>query len=172
MLLRSFLLIIVFVCSQIVRCDDFVWYNGKQAISYAMPQSTAPVVKIAFDMFAGDMKQVTGFSPKQSSASKATIRIIQLDKADKKVQKELRELNIPVDNIAAKKDGFYISVAGGSANKQLFIVGSDGRGTAYGILELSRLAGVSPWVWWSDVTPEKRSQLTIDGNYKTSRARP
>lgn len=167
MLLRSFLLIIVFVCSQIVRCDDFVWYNGKQAISYAMPQSTAPVVKIAFDMFAGDMKQVTGFSPKQSSASKATIRIIQLDKADKKVQKELRELNIPVDNIAAKKDGFYISVAGGSANKQLFIVGSDGRGTAYGILELSRLAGVSPWVWWSDVTPEKRSQLTIDGNYKT-----
>lgn len=167
MLLRSFLLIIVFVCSQIVRCDDFVWYNGKQAISYAMPQSTAPVVKIAFDMFAGDMKQVTGFSPKQSSASKATIRIIQLDKADKKVQKELRELNIPVDNIAAKKDGFYISVAGGSANKQLLIVGSDGRGTAYGILELSRLAGVSPWVWWSDVTPEKRSQLTIDGNYKT-----
>lgn len=123
MLLRSFLLIIVFVCSQIVRCDDFVWYNGKQAISYAMPQSTAPVVKIAFDMFAGDMKQVTGFSPKQSSASKATIRIIQLDKADKKVQKELRELNIPVDNIAAKKDGFYISVAGGSANKQLLIVG-------------------------------------------------
>ena len=79
----------------------------------------------------------------------------------------MRELNIPVDNIAAKKDGFYISVAGGSANKQLFIVGSDGRGTAYGILELSRLAGVSPWVWWSDVTPEKRSQLTIDGNYKT-----
>lgn len=45
MLLRSFLLIIVFVCSQIVRSNDFVWYNGKQAISYAMPQSTAPVVK-------------------------------------------------------------------------------------------------------------------------------
>ena len=65
MLLRSFLLIIVFVCSQIVRSNDFVWYNGKQAISYAMPQSTAPVVKIAIDMFTEDMKQVTGLSPKQ-----------------------------------------------------------------------------------------------------------
>lgn len=167
MLLRSISLIIVFVCSQIVRSNDFVWYNGKQAISYAMPQSTAPVVKIAIDMFIGDMKQVTGLSPKQSPVSKATIRIIQLDKADKKQQKELRGLQIPVDDIAAKKDGFYITVAGSPADRQLFIVGSDGRGTAYGILELSRLAGVSPWVWWGDATPEKKTQLTIDGNYKT-----
>ena len=167
MLLRSFLLIIVFVCSQIVRSNDFVWYNGKQAISYAMPQSTAPVVKIAIDMFKEDMKQVTGLLPEQSSASKATVRIIQLDKADKKLQKELRGLNIPVDSIAAKKDGVYITVAGSSAGKQLFVVGSDGRGTAYGILELSRLAGVSPWVWWGDVTPEKRNQLTIAGDYQT-----
>lgn len=167
MLLRSILLIIVFVCSQIVRSNDFVWYNGKQAISYAMPQSTAPVVKIAIDMFIEDMKQVTGLSPEQSSASKATIRIIQLDKADKKQQKELCGLNIPIDNIAVKKDGFYITIAGNSANRQLFVVGSDGRGTAYGILELSRLAGVSPWVWWGDVTPEKRNQLTVADNFQT-----
>ena len=123
MLLRSFLLIIVFVCSQIVRSNDFVWYNGKQAISYAMPQSTAPVVKIAIDMFTEDMKQVTGLSPKQSPASQATIRIIQLDKADKKQQKELRGLNIPIDEIAAKKDGFYMAVAGNSTGKQLFVIG-------------------------------------------------
>lgn len=167
MLLRSFLLIIVFVCSQIVRSNDFVWYNGTQAISYALPQSTAPVVKIAIDMFKEDMKQVTGLSPEQSSASKATVRIIQLDKADKKLQKELRGLNIPVDTIAAKKDGFYITVAGSPAGRQLFVVGSDGRGTAYGILELSRLAGVSPWVWWSDVTPEKRNRLSVASDYQT-----
>ena len=123
MLLRSFLLIIVFVCSQIVRSNDFVWYNGKQAISYAMPQSTAPVVKIAIDMFTEDMKQVTGLSPKQSPASQATIRIIQLDKADKKQQKELRGLNIPIDEIAAKKDGFYMAVAGNSTGKKLFVIG-------------------------------------------------
>lgn len=167
MLLRSFLLIIVFVCSQIVRSNDFVWYNGKQAISYAMPQSTAPVVKIAIDMFTEDMKQVTGLSPKQSPASQATIRIIQLDKADKKQQKELRGLNIPIDEIAAKKDGFYMAVAGNSTGKQLFVIGSDGRGTAYGILELSRLAGVSPWVWWGDVTPEKQNRLAVADTFQT-----
>lgn len=33
---------------------------------------------------------------------------------------------------------------------KLYILGSDKRGTAYGILELSRIIGVSPWVWWAD----------------------
>ncbi|MCS2864975.1 glycosyl hydrolase 115 family protein [Bacteroides thetaiotaomicron] len=47
------------------------------------------------------------------------------------------------------------------------MVGSDGRGTAYGILELSRLAGVSPWVWWGDVTPIKKNQLTLPADYTT-----
>jgi hypothetical protein len=33
----------------------------------------------------------------------------------------------------------------------LVIAGSDRRGTAYGIFHLSRLMGVSPFVWWADV---------------------
>lgn len=49
----------------------------------------------------------------------------------------------------------------------MLVVGSDGRGTAYGILELSRLAGVSPWVWWGDVTPIKKNQLTLPADYTT-----
>ena len=41
------------------------------------------------------------------------------------------------------------------------IEGHNGRGTAYGLLELSRLAGVSPWIWWGDVVPEKRARLSL-----------
>jgi hypothetical protein len=33
----------------------------------------------------------------------------------------------------------------------LVIAGSDRRGTAYGVFELSREIGVSPWTWWADV---------------------
>lgn len=40
--------------------------------------------------------------------------------------------------------------------KQLVIRGSDARGKAYGILELSRLIGVSPWIYFADVRPAKR----------------
>ena len=60
-----------------------------------------------------------------------------------------------------------MAVAGSSTGKQLFVIGSDGRGTAYGILELSRLAGVSPWVWWGDVTPEKQNRLAVADTFQT-----
>ncbi len=36
----------------------------------------------------------------------------------------------------------------------LVIAGSDKRGTIYGIYELSKIIGVSPWYWWADVNPE------------------
>jgi hypothetical protein len=43
----------------------------------------------------------------------------------------------------------------------LVIAGSDRRGTAYGVYELSRRIGVSPWYWWADVTPAHRDTLYI-----------
>ena len=49
--------------------------------------------------------------------------------------------------------------------RALVIYGSDPRGTAYGLFHLSRLMGVSPWVWWADVAPEKRSALYASGSY-------
>jgi hypothetical protein len=45
----------------------------------------------------------------------------------------------------------------------LVIAGSDRRGTAYGVYELSRRIGVSPWVWWADVTPARRETLRVPG---------
>jgi hypothetical protein len=43
----------------------------------------------------------------------------------------------------------------------LVIAGSDRRGTAYGVYELSRRIGVSPWYWWADVTPKRCEALHV-----------
>ncbi len=45
--------------------------------------------------------------------------------------------------------------------RALVIVGSDRRGTAYGVLTLSEAIGVSPWYWWADVPVAKRSSLFV-----------
>ncbi|MBO5177442.1 MAG: glycosyl hydrolase 115 family protein, partial [Lachnospiraceae bacterium] len=45
------------------------------------------------------------------------------------------------------------------ADNVLYIAGSDKRGCIYGIYRLSELIGVSPWVWFADVTPEKKEEL-------------
>ena len=46
-------------------------------------------------------------------------------------------------------------------NGQLVIAGSDKRGTVYGIYELSKQIGVSPWYYWADVPVEKHTSLYI-----------
>lgn len=145
---------------------EFVWYNGKQAITYSVSKSVSPVVTVALDMFTGDMKQVTGVLPQKTHTGNTAIKIVQLDK-NRSALKELLKQDVPVDSLMSKKDAFFIKVTESSNKKQLLVVGSDGRGTAYGILELSRLAGVSPWVWWGDVTPIKKNQLTLPADYTT-----
>lgn len=47
-------------------------------------------------------------------------------------------------------------------DKALVIAGSDKRGTIYGIYELSRQMGVSPWYWWMDVPVTHRENVYID----------
>ena len=46
-------------------------------------------------------------------------------------------------------------------DEALVIVGSDKRGTIYGIYELSKKIGVSPWYWWADVKPEHRDVICV-----------
>ncbi|SDH96771.1 glycosyl hydrolase 115 family protein [Bacteroides ovatus] len=169
MKLYSLFLIVFFICTQKIWGNDFVWYNGKKPITYSVTEDIAPVVAVALDMFVDDMKQVTGYLPQKTIVNDAKVRIVQLNKNNlsAKERKELLALGVPVDTIAAKKDAFFISVLGKGIKKQLYIVGSDGRGTAYGILELSRKAGVSPWVWWGDVVPERKSILSFPENYST-----
>ena len=114
--------------------NDGVWFDGQHPVTYQVVGKVDPVVKMALQMFSEDMEQVTGMKPVASK--KATIRIVQGKGHD---------------------DGFRLSLKNG----QILIEGHNGRGAAYGLLELSRLAGVSPWVWWGDVVPEKKAQLTL-----------
>ena len=143
------------------RAGEFVWYDGKSPVSYHLSTEVAPVVNIALDMLNGDLEQVTGRRLQAVAKAQAAICIVQLNEAGKSVKKELKQVGIPIDELANKQDGFCLKVV----DEQLFVVGSDRRGTAYGVLELSRLAGVSPWIWWSDVTPEKKNRLALPDDF-------
>ena len=123
-----------------IAADDVVWYDGTHPVTYQVVGKTDPVVEKALGMFCNDMQLVTGRKP--IAAKQATIRIVQGKGTD---------------------DGFRVSV---SPKGQILIEGHNGRGTAYGLLELSRMAGVSPWVWWGDVVPQHRERLVIDSNFR------
>ena len=49
----------------------------------------------------------------------------------------------------------------------LVIAGSDRRGTAFGVYDLSGQMGVSPWNWWADVPPQHRKDIFVrSGRYR------
>ncbi len=149
---------------QDAMAESVEWYNGKDAVTYSVEKKTDQVVAIALQMFGDDMLAVTGQKPVKAGTSDAAIRLVQLDKSSRGVKRSLKKKGIPVDEVEGKTDGFHISVIG----RQITVVGANGRGTAYGLLELSRMAGVSPWVWWGDLVPEKKQRLTIDSGFTTT----
>ena len=116
-----------------------VWFDGQSPVTYQIPRKTEAVVTTALEMWKDDMRQVTGVTPVAST--EASIRVVQTS-------------TLPAD-------GFRIYTKRG----KIIVEGSNGRGMAYGLLELSRLAGVSPWVWWGDVIPEKKTILMIDEDF-------
>lgn len=48
-----------------------------------------------------------------------------------------------------------------SVKEALVIVGSDKRGTIYGMFHLSELCGVSPLIYWGDVAPQKKDTVIL-----------
>ncbi len=59
--------------------------------------------------------------------------------------------------LKGKTEKYIIQLIG----HQLVIAGSDRRGTIYGIYELSRQIGVSPWYYWADVPIEHHDHIFI-----------
>jgi len=43
--------------------------------------------------------------------------------------------------------------------KALVLAGSDKRGTIFAIYDISEQIGVSPWYWWADVPPKKKTDI-------------
>ncbi|HEX6279883.1 MAG TPA: glycosyl hydrolase 115 family protein [Pyrinomonadaceae bacterium] len=56
-----------------------------------------------------------------------------------------------------------------NVERALVIAGSDRRGTAFGVYEVSQIIGVSPWYWWADATPEPREDLILTSGSIVSR---
>lgn len=144
-----------------VSAKDVVWFDGIHPVNFSYQTDVAPVVRIATDMFVSDMKLTTGMSAEQRKNGKSQILIYQMDGAKKSVVKKLRNLGIDTDELLAKMDAFCVA----ERNGKIYAIGNNGRGTAYALLELSRMAGVSPWVWWGDNVPERKGQLSIKEGY-------
>jgi hypothetical protein len=131
------------------------------------------LVNKAASLLQNDIEMVTGKKPvivnSLSSAAANTI-IIGTINGSSTIQKLIAQKKIDVRSIKGKWEAFQlqtISKPFGGINNALVIVGNDKRGVAYGVFELSKQIGVSPWYWWADVPPKKKTEIFVrKGVYK------
>ncbi|MCZ8215596.1 MAG: glycosyl hydrolase 115 family protein, partial [Cyclobacteriaceae bacterium] len=76
----------------------------------------------------------------------------------------IKSKKLNVSDVTGKWETYVIQVVEKpfkGIEKALVIAGSDKRGTIFGIYEISKQIGVSPWHWWADVTPVKNQNISI-----------
>lgn len=137
--------------------------NGKCMDIYVDP-SDWDGVKIATENLAGDLLKVTNARPmlKEMKEWPASGIIIGTLGKSRIIDRLISNKKIDVKKIKGQWESFLIQ----TVDSCLVIVGSDKRGTIYGVYDLSEKIGVSPWYYWTDVPVAKRKAIFIkNGKY-------
>ena len=155
------LLTIIFcwLASWTCSATDFIWKTGNK-MRVACAPDEEPVVHVALDLLNRDCEAVLSqsFSVNETEGD---IYVGTWGKSTLVKQVAERE-GIDLSCLNEHAEAFLIKVL---KNGKLLVAGSDKRGTAYGVLELSRMLGVSPWEWWADVVPDKKREFRIAAGF-------
>ena len=134
-------------------------------ITISLAEGEHSCVTIAAANLATDFEKVTGtkasiISPSSFLLPPSSKIFIGTVGVNKQIDQWVKQGVL--SDLKGKTEKYIIKTIG----NQLVIAGSDKRGTVYGIYELSRQIGVSPWYYWADVPVERHTSLYIkEGEY-------
>ncbi|MGW4522395.1 glycosyl hydrolase 115 family protein [Amycolatopsis sp. NPDC004378] len=134
--------------------------RGTAATIVVSPGDLPGVRRVAGDL-AADVERVTGVRPAVSDVVPADGPVVLVGTLGHSppVDSLVAAGRLDVREVAGKWETSLSQVVGG----QLVLTGSDQRGVIYGVYEISRRIGVSPWYWWADVPPARRAELHLPG---------
>lgn len=144
--------LLIAVCTNIAYATDFVTFKRNSLSDIELTGTSDTItydpldwkgVRMAVANLRNDFKAVTG-----SENAPIVVGTIGKSKLAKKYKLQSKELQ-------GKWEQYLIF----TDKSKLVILGSDKRGTIYGIYELSRQIGVSPWYWMADAPIQKHGQL-------------
>ncbi|HEX3029724.1 MAG TPA: glycosyl hydrolase 115 family protein [Clostridia bacterium] len=140
--------------------------SGKAAAIYVDPKGTDyDGLSLVAKSFAGDVNLVTGITPQvitdKSQLNGMAVIAGSIGNNDI-IDSLISAGKLDVSAVKGKWETYRIQVVDNpvaGVSKAVIVAGSDKRGTIYGIYHISELIGVSPWVYWGDVVPAKKSDL-------------
>ena len=135
--------------------------DSKKPIAILVDENEYDGVKNAVSHLQTDFEMVTDVKALSTNSSlNQNVKIIVGTYGKSQLINKL----IDKSDLEGKYEKFIIQTIENPADgveKALVIAGSDMRGTIYGIYELSRQMGVSPWYYWADVPVRKSEKIFI-----------
>jgi hypothetical protein len=167
----------IFFCCVLIKGKTQLVSEVKTASSFPLSNSIIYVddaddalVKRSAELLQNDIEMVTGKKPvlvnNISTAPTGNIIVIGTLEKSSLIKKLIAEKKIP-NTIKNKWEAYRVeSITNpfSGFKNGLIIAGSDRRGTAYGVFEVSKRIGVSPWYWWADVPVKKKAEIFINAN--------
>jgi len=129
----------------------------QQGVTIGVDAKDAKAVAIAAQTLAEDFGRVTGQNAQVANNGDARIVVGTLGQSAY-IDQLVKQKKLDASQLKGKREKFLITVVA----DQLVIAGSDRRGTVFGIYELSRQMGVSPWYWWADVPVEHQDKVYVN----------
>ncbi len=149
--------------SEVASANAFPLISNNITASVHYDTADARVVAIAVNAFQQDVKLVTNKEMKMLKS--AYTIVVGTIGTSKPIDDLIASGKMEVGPIRNQWERFVIKLV--DRNK-LVVAGSDPRGTAFGVFQLSKLIGVSPWAWWADAIPGKKTQLFVSGSFTSS----
>ena len=146
--------------------NSFPIATRSAATTLLIDTADAALVRKSADLFRSDIEQVSGTTPVLTTTLPTNEKnIIIIGSANSRFITQLeRSGKLNTKKIRNRWEAFQIQVVQqpfSGIEQALVVCGSDRRGTAYGVFELSRAMGVSPWYWWADVPVKQQEAIYI-----------
>ena len=151
---------------------DFTISESGRSTPLLVSSDDWPGVRRALQNLQSDITRVTAARPELYTGTAEKSREIIIAGTIGKsalIDDLIKEKKIDTGDVKGKWESFLIQVIKKpfpGTEKALVVAGSDKRGTIYGIYEISRQIGVSPWYWWADVSVDQKKALyALDVRY-------
>ena len=170
---KHVLILVALLLLNIVRvsaADNFISFTQGdmklcqtgESFSICISDNDNVAVKLAAKNLASDFQKVCDANVIVSSSSSEARIIAGTIGKSAAIDELVKNGKIDGKALNGKIEKYILNIIDG----KLVIAGSDRRGTVYGIYELSRQIGVSPWYYWMDVPVKKQKEVYVkNGTY-------
>jgi hypothetical protein len=152
------------ITSDQLSADRFTLVENGLPVHILVDENEDVGVTIALNNLVEDFFRVTGKRPALVNEPSVGRLIIAGRAESRYISEMVKSGKLDITRLKGKNEQYMLTTVSRpmpGVEEALVIVGSDKRGTIYGIYELSEQIGVSPWYDWADVPVEKKQNFSI-----------